>query len=131
MDLKPVNPDKKAVKPLKALEETIKKAKKTDVDTKALKAAGQGLTVADKALEAAMEQAYLAFAQACRVKIAGEVCLDGETSDRMAFQARANYQNHALGWLQRGYIFLGGRKVVRFPRIWMSSGVGCHLGNVG
>jgi hypothetical protein len=35
---------------------------------------------------------------------------------------RADYQNHALGWLQRGYHSLGGRKVVRFPRIWMSYG---------
>ena len=31
------------------------------------------------------------------VKIAGEVCLDGEKSDRMAFQARADGQNHAIG----------------------------------
>ncbi len=67
MDPKPVKPDKKAVEPLKDLEETIKKAKKADIDTKALKAAGQGLTAADKTLESAMEQAYLAFAQACRV----------------------------------------------------------------
>ncbi len=63
MDPKPVNPDKKAVEPLKDLEETIKKAKKADIDTKALKAAGQGLTAADKTLETAMEQAYLAFAR--------------------------------------------------------------------
>lgn len=64
MDPKPVNPDKKAVKPLKALEQTIKKAKKADIDTKALKAAGQGLTAADKTLETAMGQAYLALVQA-------------------------------------------------------------------
>ncbi len=56
----------------------------------------------------------------------GEVRLDGEKSDRLAFQARADYQNHALGWLQRGYNSLGGRKVARFPRIWMLSGE-CRL----
>ncbi len=64
MDPKPVNPDKKAVKPLKGLEQTIKKAQKADIDTKALKAAGQGLTAADKTLETAMKQAYLALVQA-------------------------------------------------------------------
>ncbi len=52
----------------------------------------------------------------------GEVCLDGEKNDRTAFQARVDYQNHAIGWLQRGYSSLGGGKVVQFPRIWMSSG---------
>ena len=26
----------------------------------------------------------------------GEVCLDGEKNDRVAFQARADYQNHAI-----------------------------------
>ena len=40
----------------------------------------------------------------------------------MAFQARADYQNHAIGWLHRGYSSLGGGKVVRFPRIWMVYG---------
>lgn len=67
MDPKPIKPDKKAVEPLKDLEETIKKAKKVDIDAKALKAAGQGLKTADKTLEAAMEQAHLAFTQACQV----------------------------------------------------------------
>ncbi len=67
MDPKPVTPDKKAVERLKGLEQTIKKAKKANIDTKALKAAGQGMTAADKTLEAAMEQAYLALAQAGRV----------------------------------------------------------------
>ena len=52
----------------------------------------------------------------------GEVCLDGEKNDRMAFQARADRQNHAIGLLQRGYSSLGGGTVVRFPRIWMASG---------
>ena len=47
------------------------------------------------------------------------MCLDGEKNDRVAFQARADYQNHAIGWLHRGYSSLGGGKVVRFPRIWM------------
>ena len=37
-------------------------------------------------------------------------------------QARADYQNHAIGWLHRGYSSLGGGKVVRFPRIWMVYG---------
>ena len=55
-------------------------------------------------------------------KATGEVCLDGEKNDRVAFQARADYQNHAIGWLHRGYSSLGGGKVVRFPRIWMVYG---------
>ncbi len=59
-------------------------------------------------------------------KATGGVCLDGEKNDRKAFQARADYQNHAIGWLQRGYSTLGGGKVVQFPRIWMSSGE-CRL----
>ena len=50
------------------------------------------------------------------------MCLDGEKNDRVAFQARADYQNHAIGWLHRGYSSLGGGKVVRFPRIWMVYG---------
>ena len=33
-------------------------------------------------------------------KATGGVCLDGEKNDRMAFQARADYQSHAIGWLQ-------------------------------
>ncbi len=57
-----------------------------------------------------------------RFKTIEEVRLDGEKNDRMAFQARADYQNHAIGWLQRGYSSLGGGTVVRFPRIWMASG---------
>ena len=31
------------------------------------------------------------------------MCLDGEKNDRVAFQARADYQNHAIGWLHRGH----------------------------
>ena len=54
------------------------------------------------------------------------MCLDGEKNDRVAFQARADYQNHAIGWLHRGYSSLGGGKVVRFPRIWMVYGE-CRL----
>ena len=38
----------------------------------------------------------------------------------------ADYQNHAIGWLHRGYSSLGGGKVVRFPRIWMVYGE-CRL----
>ena len=42
------------------------------------------------------------------------VCLDGEKNDRMAFQVRADYQNHAIGWLQKGYSSSGGGTVVKF-----------------
>ncbi len=56
------------------------------------------------------------------------MCLDGEKNDRVAFQARADYQNHAIGWLHRGYSSLGGGKVVRFPRIWMVYGE-CRYNN--
>ncbi len=45
----------------------------------------------------------------------GEVRLDGGKSGQMAFQAWADRQNHAIGWLQRGYSSLGGGTVVRFP----------------
>ena len=58
-------------------------------------------------------------------KATGEVCLNGEKSDRMAFPSRANYQNHAIGWLQRGCSSLGVGTVVQFPRLES------HLGNVG
>ena len=54
------------------------------------------------------------------------MCLDGEKNDRVAFQAPADYQNHAIGWLHRGYSSLGGGKVVRIPRIWMAYGE-CRL----
>ena len=40
----------------------------------------------------------------------------------MAFRTRADLQNQAIGWLRKGYSSLGGGTVVRFPRIWMSSG---------
>ncbi len=55
----------------------------------------------------------------------GGVCLDDEKTGRMAFQARADYQNHAIGWLQRGYspLALG---------LWYDfHEFGLHLGNVG
>ncbi len=42
----------------------------------------------------------------------GEVCLDGEKYDRMAFQARADYQNHVIGRMQTGYSPLGAGTVV-------------------
>ncbi len=35
-----------------------------------------------------------------QVKTTGEVWLDGEKSDRMVFQARADLQYQAIGWLQ-------------------------------
>ncbi len=41
-------------------------------------------------------------------KATGEVCLDGEKNDRMAFQARADCQNHAIGWLRRKLCSLDG-----------------------
>ena len=53
------------------------------------------------------------------------MCLDGEKNDRMAFQARADYQNHAIGWRRRDTapLALG---------LWYDSHeVGWHLGNVG
>ncbi len=56
----------------------------------------------------------------------GGLCLDGEKNDRMAFQARADHQNHAIGWLPRGYSSLGGGTDVRFPRIWGLSGT-CRI----
>ena len=31
----------------------------------------------------------------------GEVRLDGEKNDQIAFQARTDYQNHAIGQLRR------------------------------
>ena len=40
----------------------------------------------------------------------------------MAFHALADYQNHVIGWLQWEQSCLGDGAVVRFPRIWMSSG---------
>ncbi len=57
--------------------------------------------------------------------ILGGVCLDEEKTGRMAFQARGDYQNHAIGWLQRGYspLALG---------LWYDfHEFGLHLGNVG
>ena len=51
-----------------------------------------------------------------------EVCLDGKRNDQMAFHALADYQNHVIGWLQWEQSPLGVGAVVRFPRIWMSSG---------
>ena len=56
----------------------------------------------------------------------GEVCLDGEKNDRMAFQSGADYQNHDIRWRQRGYSSLDGGTVVHFPRSWTSSGE-CRL----
>ena len=54
------------------------------------------------------------------------MCLDGERNDQMAFHALADYQNHVIGWLQWEQSSLGDGAVVRFPRIWMSSGE-CRL----
>ncbi len=57
-----------------------------------------------------------------QVKTTGGVCLNGEKSAQMAFQTRTNLQNQAIGWLRKGCSSLGGGMVVRFSRIWMSSG---------
>ncbi len=58
-------------------------------------------------------------------KATGEVCLDGEKNDRMAFQARADCQNHAIGWLQRNTVPLAVERWYDFPEF------GGYLGNVG
>ncbi len=50
-----------------------------------------------------------------------KLCLNGGKSGQMAFQARADLQNQAIGWLQRGYSFLDGSTAARYPRIRMSS----------
>jgi hypothetical protein len=42
-----------------------------------------------------------------QVKTTGEACLDGEKSDRMALQARADLQSHTIGWLRKEYRSLG------------------------
>ena len=46
------------------------------------------------------------------VKIVGEMYLDGEKGDRMVFQARADHQNQAIGWLQMKYSSLDGGTLV-------------------
>ena len=53
------------------------------------------------------------------------MCLDGEKNDRVAFQARADYQNHAIGWLHRGYSPLAVGKWYDFHEF------GWYMGNVG
>ena len=61
-------------------------------------------------------------------KATGEVCAGWlRKMTVVAFARRsADYQNHAIGWLHRGYSSLGGGKAVRFPRIWMVYGE-CRL----
>ena len=54
------------------------------------------------------------------------MCLDGEKNDRVAFQARADYQNHAIGWLHRGAVPLAVGKWYDFHEFgWYK------MGNVG
>ena len=48
-------------------------------------------------------------------KATGGVCPDDGKSGQMAFQARADLQNQAIGCLPKGYGSLGGGTVVRFP----------------
>ena len=55
----------------------------------------------------------------------GEVRLDGEKNDRKAFQARADYQNDAIGWRQ------GDTVPLAVGREYNSHEVGYHPGNVG
>ncbi len=57
-----------------------------------------------------------------QVKKTGKVCLNGGISGQMAFRTRADLQNRAIGLAAEGWSSLGGGPVVRFPRIWMSSG---------
>ncbi len=40
----------------------------------------------------------------------------------MVLQMRTDLQNQAIGWRRKGCRSFGGRTVVRFPRLWMSSG---------
>ena len=47
---------------------------------------------------------------------------EGDKKDRVAFQARADYQTHAIGWLQRGYSSLGGDRMASIHR---------QTGNIG
>ena len=49
------------------------------------------------------------------VKSTEKLFPDDERNDQMAFQAWADYQNLAIGWLQRGCSSLGGGMVVHFP----------------
>ncbi len=56
----------------------------------------------------------------------GEVCLDGEKNDRMAFQSGADYQNHDIRWRQRGDTV-----PLTVERLYIFHEVGRHLGNVG
>ena len=46
-------------------------------------------------------------------------------ADRVAFQARADYQNHAIGWLHRDTVPLAVGKWYEFHEF------GWYMGNVG
>ena len=43
-------------------------------------------------------------------------------SKQMVFQASAELRNQAIGWLPKGRSSYGSGMVVRFSRIWISSG---------
>ena len=60
-----------------------------------------------------------------RYKTMRGVCLDDEKLVQMGFQLRADPQNHAIGWLQRGIVPLLVGRWYDFHEF------GCHLGNVG
>ena len=57
-----------------------------------------------------------------QVKTTGWVCLNGGKSGQMALRTKADPQNQAIGWLRKGCSSLCRGTMVRFPRIWMSSG---------
>ena len=61
-----------------------------------------------------------------QINTTGGVCLDDGKYGKMAFRTGAAPQKQAIGWLRKGCCSLGGGPVVRFPRIWMSSGE-CRL----
>ncbi len=50
------------------------------------------------------------------------MCLDDDKIGRMGFWTPQTDENRAVGWLRKGCSSLGCGAVVRFPRIWMSSG---------
>ena len=57
-----------------------------------------------------------------KVKMTGGVRLNVRKSEQMVFQTRADLQNQAIGRLPKGCSSYGSGMVVRFSRIWDSSG---------
>ena len=52
----------------------------------------------------------------------GGVRLNIRKSEQMVFQERADLQHQVIGWLPKGCSSYGSGMVVRFSRIWISSG---------